>query len=528
MKDFIDSPTFHPVFIRSPSRSRTSRKTLVDNVKVDAEAVRGQDIVARGRRISEVGNDQCRVGTDSSGNGRREYPKNDHDRRNPADLPQAGRDPYELARLAPGVFGAGARAADGNSSLLPNTSGPGGSNNSIFATENAQPISANGQRVSANNYQVDGTSVNSQTWGGAAVITPSQESVKEVQVTSSTYSAEDGRNSGAQVKVVTQNGTNDWHGSVFYKIERSELNAYNKFNGVPGVVRRYRHGLNANSNLTAEASAARCPIFGSESLMSTSLTWARARTGCGSSLRMKVCGRTTRNPANALIETAAYRQAIINSRPGTVSAALVFGCGSRTEGPADPAGHLCFGGHFGSLPGCPGRPGHRFDSGHATAPISIRGFPAADSTEFLTCSLHSWRTFRNFSGQSVFYQDRLACNTRRTDFRFRTFFVPVTNFTSDLSAQSRPQADINSERFNLCTRAYLQPRNFSATLLNEARFNITSWGFDESSTNPQANFGLPRIEIEAILRRPSEIRSPPRPEHAGALSTRSSSTSETC
>ena len=63
----------------------------------------------------------------------------------------------------------------------------------------------NGQRVSSNNFQIDGSSVNSQTWGGGAVITPTQESVKEVQITSSTYSAEDGRNSGAQIKVVSQN-----------------------------------------------------------------------------------------------------------------------------------------------------------------------------------------------------------------------------------------------------------------------------------------------------------------------------------
>src|SRR6185436_16870872 len=110
-------------------------------------------------------------------------------------LPQTGRDPYELARLTPGVFGAGARTSGGNSQGFPNTSGPGGSNSSIFQTENQVPISGNGQRISANNFQIDGSSVNSQTWGGAAVITPSQESVKEVQVTSSTYSAEDGRNS---------------------------------------------------------------------------------------------------------------------------------------------------------------------------------------------------------------------------------------------------------------------------------------------------------------------------------------------
>lgn len=79
-------------------------------------------------------------------------------------LPQIGRDPYELLRLAPGVFGLGARDGSGNSVGLPNTTGPGGSNKSIFQTENQVPISANGQRLSANNYMIDGVTVDSQNW----------------------------------------------------------------------------------------------------------------------------------------------------------------------------------------------------------------------------------------------------------------------------------------------------------------------------------------------------------------------------
>ena len=63
-------------------------------------------------------------------------------------LPQVGRDPYELARLTPGIFGDGARGGSGGSVGLPNTTGPGGSNSSIFQTENQVPISANGQRLS--------------------------------------------------------------------------------------------------------------------------------------------------------------------------------------------------------------------------------------------------------------------------------------------------------------------------------------------------------------------------------------------
>src|SRR4029079_19349312 len=115
-------------------------------------------------------------------------------------LPQAGRDPYELIRLTPGLFGDSARGGNGNSSGLPNAggdTGPGGSNNSIFQAENQPQISAHGQRVTAHSFQIDGVSLNSLTHGGAAVITPNQESVKEIQISSTSYSSEDGRSSCA-------------------------------------------------------------------------------------------------------------------------------------------------------------------------------------------------------------------------------------------------------------------------------------------------------------------------------------------
>src|SRR5258708_1946426 len=149
-------------------------------------------------------------------------------------LPQFGRDPYELLRLAPGVFGDGARAANGTAANLPNSGGPGGSNSSIFSTENQVKVTANGQRNSGNNFMIDGTSVNSLTWGGAAILTPNQESIQEVTVVANSYSAEDGRNTGAQLKVVSKNGTNQFHGSGFFKDASPGLNAFNKWGGPDG------------------------------------------------------------------------------------------------------------------------------------------------------------------------------------------------------------------------------------------------------------------------------------------------------
>src|SRR4051794_37769235 len=156
-------------------------------------------------------------------------------------LPTFGRDPFQAAQLAPGAFGDNARSSNGTGSQnLPGQAGPGGtsSTSSIFQTENQVQIVANGTRNSSNNFQVDGVSVNSLAWGGAAVITPNQESVKEVTVQSNPYSAENGRNSGAQVLVVSKNGTNEFHGSALFKADRPGLNAYQRYNGPNNVVQR--------------------------------------------------------------------------------------------------------------------------------------------------------------------------------------------------------------------------------------------------------------------------------------------------
>ncbi|MEO6815139.1 MAG: carboxypeptidase regulatory-like domain-containing protein, partial [Edaphobacter sp.] len=130
-------------------------------------------------------------------------------------LPVIGGNPYELLRTAPGITGDGARAGNGNAVYLPNGGGPGGSSRGIFQTENQTQISANGQPVAANTYSVDGVTVDSLTHGGSAVVTPNQEAIGQITVLSTSYDASDGRNSGAQIKVVTKSGTNDLHGSLY-------------------------------------------------------------------------------------------------------------------------------------------------------------------------------------------------------------------------------------------------------------------------------------------------------------------------
>ncbi len=150
-------------------------------------------------------------------------------------VPEYGRDPYNLVRTAPGITGDGARAGNGTAVFLPNSVGPGGSNFGIAATENTVQISADGQRITDNNYLVDGVSVNSLGYGGATVISPNIEAIGAMQITSTSFSAEDGRNSGAQVKITTKSGTNQIHGSAFFQYDEPGLNAYNKYGGPAGT-----------------------------------------------------------------------------------------------------------------------------------------------------------------------------------------------------------------------------------------------------------------------------------------------------
>jgi len=149
-------------------------------------------------------------------------------------LPSIGRDPYSLMRLAPGVFGDGAISNSGGGSTIPGTNGPGPANG-IFSVENGVQITANGERQNANSFSIDGSPVNSTVWGGAPVVTPNEESVKEVKIIANNYSAENGRGAGAQVQVISQSGTNELHGSAFFKWHRPGLNAYNRWNGMSAV-----------------------------------------------------------------------------------------------------------------------------------------------------------------------------------------------------------------------------------------------------------------------------------------------------
>src|SRR5256712_9627557 len=88
----------------------------------------------------------------------------------------------------------------------------------------------NGARSDQSNLTLDGVDVNDQGNGNAftSVLPVSVDSVQEFRVTTSSYNADQGRSSGAQVSLVTKSGTNNFHGSL-YEYHRNTLTSANDY-----------------------------------------------------------------------------------------------------------------------------------------------------------------------------------------------------------------------------------------------------------------------------------------------------------
>ena len=102
---------------------------------------------------------------------------------------------------------------------------------------NASQLSINGSRTLNSEFTVDGVSVVSGSTGGVQRM-PSTEAIREFRVLTSGYTAEYGRTSGGFVSVISDSGTNDFHGSLYEYFRNEKLNANNFFRNVRGQVRQ--------------------------------------------------------------------------------------------------------------------------------------------------------------------------------------------------------------------------------------------------------------------------------------------------
>lgn len=416
-------------------------------------------------------------------------------------LPQVGRDPYSLIRITPGVLGDTARGGPGNkATFLPGTEELGGSSNTgVFQTENQTQISANGQRVSSNNYMVDGVSVNSLGLGGAAVVTPNQESVKEVSVVTSSYSAEDGRNTGAQVKVVSQNGGNDFHGSAVFNYGSPKLNAFNKFRGPTTI---------PSSNLICQGkafTASRCP----EKVD----LWERKFAGSlGGPIYVPRFGeggpayfsgknklffffsyeglrRSNTTFQDLFVETPEFRKFVRTIRPNSLASQLFNTPGVLprvvTQGltPTAPPNGIPIN----------GQAGLSYDIGSINRPQgqkigATQTFDGIPDVTFARLAFPS-------STKGNQYNTRIDYIRGNDQFAVSTYFTKLSDFSA--SRSGRPFQDILFEPFNSAATA-TWIRTISPSMVNEARFNFTRFHDDEVQSLGEANLVVPALNTNGF------------------------------
>ncbi|MBI3895310.1 MAG: TonB-dependent receptor [Acidobacteria bacterium] len=117
-------------------------------------------------------------------------------------------------------------------------------------------INVSGSRGTSNVFLMDGTNVmdiDNQSPQSAAGVRLGSDSVLQVQVFGTNYSAEYGRGSGGVLNSITRSGTPQLHGTVFEYFRNSKLDARNFFDGVePPPFKRNQFGFTLTGPILKE------------------------------------------------------------------------------------------------------------------------------------------------------------------------------------------------------------------------------------------------------------------------------------
>ncbi|HWY09084.1 MAG TPA: TonB-dependent receptor, partial [Candidatus Acidoferrales bacterium] len=135
------------------------------------------------------------------------------------DLPLNGRSYDLLLPLNPGIVNFTSQKTGGTGISNSST----GSNFSVTGNRPQQNI------FLLNGVEYTGAAENNMTPGGPSGMLLGVEAVREFNVQRDSYSAEFGKRPGGQVVIVTQSGSNQWHGAVYEFLRNNALDSANFF-----------------------------------------------------------------------------------------------------------------------------------------------------------------------------------------------------------------------------------------------------------------------------------------------------------
>ena len=412
-------------------------------------------------------------------------------------LPSFGRDVLKLAQLAPGSFADGSQGGGGgNNYNIPGTQTGGGQSggaDGIFKTENGAQVISGGQQSENNGITIDGISTTSVVWGGATVITPSEDSVDSVKVVSGSYDAEDGRFSGSQIQIISKSGTNDFHGSLFFTNHEPSFNAYQRFNGAGNGVTKDANKFDQFGGSVGgpiwknkiffffNYETVREPVSSLQGngWFDTPAFDALAPSGSIAAKFLSFPGNGivgTLNPnetcQNAGLVDAAHATALIPANCAQVPGGLNLGTPLTTG-----LGTQDFGWSDKNHPGCGG---------------GGTGCGTAGSPFGTVADIANYNTINPTKFTATQYNGRLDADVTEKDrIGFTLYYVPLSrdNFNGQRAYDVFHHSQIN-EAFSA-----IWDHTFSPTFLNEARGNAASWRWNEIGSNPQSPVGFPQDNI---------------------------------
>ena len=399
-------------------------------------------------------------------------------------LPSFNRDVFTLTQLAPGAIADGSQGAGGGVFATPGNQGAAVTNSGGAApTENRPQANANGQQNSNNGISIDGISTVSAVWGGASVITPSEESIDNVRIVTNEYDAESGRFSGAQTMVTSKSGTNQLHGSAFIAIHRPGLNAKSRVprladgtavgTTIKDTARFNQYGASLGGPLLKDRLFA---FFAFESSPNSSTTqstgWYETASTRSAAPSGSIASTFLNFPGSAPIGT------IVTSGETCATVGLQEGVNCRTI-----AGQ-------GLDIGSPLKNGlGRQDpttTGTAANPGVGSGLDGVADVGFYVTSVPTSSYYRQFNGRmdaDVTSKDHLA---------FAIYWVPQGG--TFYNGGARAYNLFNHDQINEAL-SVIYNHTFSPTFLNEARANAAGWRWNEIASNPQQPVGLPQDNV---------------------------------
>jgi len=413
-------------------------------------------------------------------------------------LPSFGRDVTKLTQLAPGLSADGSQGGGGSRFYnLPGTQSgptPSGGSTGIFATENLVPGYSSGGQAQTNGVSIDGISTTSAVWGGATIITPSEESVNNVKIVTNSYDAEDGRFTGAQVQVTSKQGTNDFHGSLFLTSHQPGLNAYQRFNGEGNAVTKDANKFEQfGGSVGGPILKNKLFFFFSYETVREPFSniqgngWYETPAFDALAPAGSIAAKYLSFPGNGVVGT-------LNPNATCATAGLIDAAHATATNPANCAevsgglnvgtplttglGTQDIGWTSNTNPGCGGA---GTGCGTAGSPLGT----VADIANFNTINPTKF-TAEQYNGRldyNVTLKDRIG---------FAIYWVPQStdNFNGNRAYDIFHHSQLNE------ALSAIWDHTFSPTLLNELRVNAAAWRWNEITDNPQSPVGFPTDRFE--------------------------------